>query len=598
MNRRVLLAILLAAVSGSSPVWAQDDVVTVKSPDGRIEYRLFDGPQFYPDLAFPHLGYQIDFQGKRLIDFSYIGFAIAEALPLGHKLGLVQVTRESKARFNEAIVDYLQNGSLGRRMTMEVRVFNEGVAFRYVVPFGAVLNEMRIEEELTQFVFAKDGTAHPLLLRGFQGGYQENYSRLPLTGIHEDSLIGLPFLIQQPGVGWAAVTEAGLEDYSGMFLKHDGERTVSARLAPRLDGSRLAVMTTTPMVTPWRVILIGDRPEKFLESDIVASLNEPNKIQDTSWIQPGKITDATRDNVDRRIDFAAANGIGYVLVDDATAELVERAKQKKAGLWVTMEWRKVEAEMDRAFPRLEQWGVRGVKVKGMHRDDQDMVAFYRKVADLAAKHKLMIAFEDAYKPDGIERTYPNVLTRDAALTSWAAQSGARVTPGHNVMLAFSRMIAGPMNYAPGWFDNVTPEKFEPREVRPMVLGTRGHQLALFVIFASPLQTVADAPEAYEGQKDFDFIKAVPVMWDETRALDGKVGEFIAVARRKGEEWFVGAITNEDAREVSLPLAFLGSGEWIADIYGDVPATGKGVKSSDTLPLKLAPGGGVAIRLHR
>jgi alpha-glucosidase len=594
MKRRVVLALLCFAGSA----WAQEDVVSLKSPDGKIEIRLLEGPPIFAELAgFGHLTYQVDFKGKRLIDPSYMGFEIRDALPLGHKLGLVQVTRESNARFNEAVVDYLQNGSLGRRMTVEVRAFNEGIAFRYVVPFAAVFETLPIENELTQFVFAKDGSAYPQVLRGYQGGYAEGYIKQTLSGIHEDALIGLPFLVEQPGVGWAAVTEAGVEDFAGLFLQHQEGRAMRARLAPRVDGSKMSVLTKTPMASPWRVILIGERPEEFVESDIAASLNEPAKV-DTSWVQPGKITDAREDNVDRRIEFAAASGFDYVLVDGVTQELVNRARGKKVGVWVAAPWRTVESQMELDFSRWEQWGVRGVKVTGMHRDDQDMVAFYRKVAAEAAKHKLMVAFEDAYKPDGLGRTFPNVMTRDAALTSKYAAEGARVTPEHNVMLAFSRVLAGPLDYAPGWFDNVTAEKFEVREKRPMVLGTRAHQLALFVIFASPLQTVADAPEAYAGQKEFDFIKAVPVTWDETRALDGKVGDFIVVARRKGEEWYVGAITGEDGREVSLPLSFLGSGEYTAEIYGDSGFTTNRVKATDKLTLKLAAGGGAAIRLHR
>jgi alpha-glucosidase len=278
-------------------------------------------------------------------------------------------------------------------------------------------------------------------------------------------------------------------------------------------------------------------------------------------------------------------------------ELVRYAAAKNVGLLLWVHWAHLAPRMDEVLDTYVRWGIKGIKVDFMNRDDQDMVAFYRKVADAAAKHKLMVAFEDAYKPDGLDHTYPNVMTRDAALTSKFAEEGARVTPEHNVMLAFSRVLAGPLDYAPGWFDDVTPEKFEAREKRPMALGTRGHQLALFVIFASPLQTVADAPEAYAGQKDFEFIKAVPVTWDETRAIDGKVGEFIVVARRKGEEWYVGAITGEDGREVSLPLSFLGSGEWIADVYGDSAGT-KRVKASDSLTLKLAVGGGTAVRFHR
>jgi alpha-glucosidase len=228
------------------------------------------------------------------------------------------------------------------------------------------------------------------------------------------------------------------------------------------------------------------------------------------------------------------------------------------------------------------------------------------MAKTAASHHLMVDFHGAYKPDGMSRTWPNVITREAVMGLEYSKWSARITPDHDVMLAFTRMLAGPMDYTPGGFDNVTPAEFEPRNVKPMVMGTRAHQLALYVVFDSPLEMVADYPEAYQGQKDFDFIKEVPASWDETRAVNGKVGEFVTLARRRGRDWYLGAITNWDAREVNIPLEFLGSGVYTAEIYADAPDAGvnpkhtaieqKRVSAATVLKMNLAPGGGLAVRL--
>jgi alpha-glucosidase len=220
----------------------------------------------------------------------------------------------------------------------------------------------------------------------------------------------------------------------------------------------------------------------------------------------------------------------------------------------------------------------------MNRDDQYMVDFYRRAARAAAEHHLMLDFHDAFKPDGMERTWPNILTREAVLGLEYAQSGARPNAEHDVMLAFTRLLAGSMDYTPGGFNQK--------------LSTRAHQLALFVIFESPLQTAADAPATYRDQPEFEFIKAVPATWDEKRALDGKVGEYVAVARRRGADWYVGAITNRLAREMDLPLTFLGPGEFIAEIYADTGIIRSSVNASMNLHLRLASGGGAAVRFRR
>jgi alpha-glucosidase len=287
--------------------------------------------------------------------------------------------------------------------------------------------------------------------------------------------------------------------------------------------------------------------------------------------------------------------------------ILAHARAKNVRIWLWAHWTDIDRQMDEVFPLLEKWGIAGVKIDFMNRDDQWMVNFYRRVVSKAAAYHLMIDFHGAFKPDGIERTWPNLLTREGVMGLEYSKSTARITPEHNLMLAFTRALAGPMDYTPGGFDNVTRAEFVPRRQRPMAMGTRAHQLALYVVFESGLQMVSDYPEAYRGQPDFEFIRAVPNVWDETRVVSGRPGEFIAVARRKGDEWYVGSITGWHGAEVDLPLGFLGHGNYRADIYADAPDAGdrpkhttitqQGVTASTVLRLKLASGGGAAIRFH-
>jgi alpha-glucosidase len=287
--------------------------------------------------------------------------------------------------------------------------------------------------------------------------------------------------------------------------------------------------------------------------------------------------------------------------------ILEHARSKGVGVWLWAHWTSVDRQMNDVFPLFEKWGVAGVKIDFMDRDDQWMVDWYRRVARKAAEHHLMLDFHGAFKPDGLRRTYPNVLTQEAVLGLEYSKWSARATPEHNVMLAFTRMLAGPMDYTPGGFNNVTRAEFRPRDKKPMALGTRAHQLALYVVFESPLQMVADFPEAYAGQRDFDFIKAVPASWDETRAISGAVGEYVAIARRSGDEWYLGAISNRTGREIAIELGFLGGGEFVAEIYADAEDADtnpkhtriddKRVKAADSMVLRLASGGGAAIRFR-
>jgi alpha-glucosidase len=440
-------------------------------------------------------------------------------------------------------------------------------------------------------------------------------------------------------VAWVALTEAHLENYAGLYLTHStpNARELESRLAPSIDNPNISVMVQTPMQSPWRVMMIADQPGRLIESNIVINLNPPCAISDTSWIKAGKSawdwwSGGAAENVGFKpgmntetmkyyIDFASSTRFEYMLIDagwsgrDITIpspsinmpELIEYARSKNVRLWLWTHWTAVEKQMNEAFPLYEKWGIAGVKIDFMDRDDQWMVDFYHRVVKKAAQHHLMIDFHGAYKPDGLRRTYPNQMTKEGVLGLEYNRWSARDTPEHNVMLAFTRMLAGPMDFTPGGFNNVTPESFEPRNLKPMVMGTRSHQTALFVVFESPFMVVADWPGAYAHQKELDFLRAVPSTWDETRVLEGKVGSHIVIARRRRDEWYLGAITGWNPVELTMPLGFLGKGKFVAEIYSDAPDSAQNPKNSlkeekkvtgaSSLKLKLVSGGGAAVRFR-
>jgi alpha-glucosidase len=319
------------------------------------------------------------------------------------------------------------------------------------------------------------------------------------------------------------------------------------------------------------------------------------------------------------VDFAAASGFPYMMLDagwsgsDITKlrgnvdvpELARYAAKKNVKIWIWLYSKAVAAQMQEAFPLYEKWGVAGVKIDFILRNDQKGIEWYYDVAKLAAQHHLMVDFHGATQPWGIQRTYPNVLNYEAVLGLENNKAGRRDGPINRTTFPFTRMLDGPMDYTPGGFNNVTEEQFVARDKNPMVMGTRAQQLAIYVVFEQPLAMVSDVPTAYANQPAFQFIKDVPTAWDATRVLNGEPGEFVTIARRSGAEWYLGSLTNWTARELHIPLSFLGSGRYKAEIYEDaadasqnpkhVTIRQREVRSGDTLTLSLASGGGCAIR---
>jgi alpha-glucosidase len=628
---------------------------SVKSPDGAIEisFTAEGGP----------LAYTVSFHGRPLLLKSTMALEVQDQAPLGPAVriaasrpGKVDETypmphgKSNPVRnlANTLAIDVEETAGSRRKFTVEARAYDDAVAFRYAIPSQNSLTTLRLTGERTEFQLAKDATTYPLILRNFRTSYEDNYHVLPLSALQPESLVALPLLAEVPGVGWLAITEANIDNWAGMYVQHNGSnaRSLFSKLAPSVDEPAIAVSRATPASSPWRVIMIGAQAGRLVESNVVINLNPPSKIADTSWIKPGKTTwdwwsgsfaegvnfqpGMNTATMNHYIDFSAANGFEYMLIDagwakrgagpndsgsDLTATnpnidmpaILAHAREKKVGVWLWAHWSDINRQMDEAFPLFEKWGVKGVKIDFMDRDDQWMVNYYRRVLEKAAAHHLMIDFHGAYKPDGIRRTWPNLMTREGVMGLEYSKWSARITPDHNVMLPFTRMLAGPMDYTPGGFRNVTREQFESRNRQPMVMGTRAHQLALYAIFESAFQMASDYPEAYQGQPDFEFIKAAPTVWDETHVVNGKPGDFITVARRRGREWFIGSITGWHPNELDISLEFLGRGEFVAEVYADAADADtnpthtaretKKVTASTVLHVKLANGGGAAIRVR-
>ena len=669
---RVIIVLLLMAATA----WTQGGVAVLNSPDGRlvITFLTVAGPQVTPGegqkapprpltQAGGQLVYTVSFQGKPLIDQSTLGLDLQTQPPLGPNVRIVNTARSQtdetykltagkassiRNHFNALGVDLEETGGPGRKLTMEARAYDDAAAFRYVVPDQKPLNDFRLVRENTEFRISKDAMTYALYLPGFRSSYESECFKVAVSGLASQGgvpttqqLVGLPLLMEVPGVAWLAITDADLRDYAGMYLVNPspvwGAHWFEVRLPPNVNEPDLSVSGSLPHHSAWRVLLVGTEPGRLIESNAIKSLNPESAIEDTSWIHPGRVSwpawngyigpdgreARTTENLKYYADFAAKSGFEYLLVDggwsprdDITKmsgwadipELVRYAGAKGVKVWIWAHWTAVDRQMEEAFPLYEKWGVAGVKVDYMMRDDQTMVGFYYRVAEQAARHHLMVDFHGASKPWGMERTWPNVLGYEGILGMEQSWATGRDMPNQHVMFPFTRMLAGMMDYTPGSFHNVTKAEFEPSNATgvPATMGTRAHQLAMYAVYESPLQMVSDSPTAYQDQPAFDFIKYIPPTWDETRVVNAEPGEYVTIARRRGNDWFLGSMTNWMPRELDIPLTFLGSGHYTAVIYADSTDADRFPKnvSIQTHPVdrgthlkaQLAPGGGYAVRL--
>ena len=555
---------------------------------------------------------------------------------------VVGKSKEARNHCNEMIVSLQEIKAPKRKLDLVFRAYDDGAAFRYIIPKQKSLQDFAILAEKSSFNFAGNYTCWALQLGTFTSNYEKEFDQIHLNDLAADAVVGLPLTISVNDSLTLAITEANLTDYAGMYLGGSSGNMLVSKLSPLPDGNGVCVKGSAPHVSPWRVVMIGEKPGDLIESNIILNLNKPCAIEDPSWIKPGKVAWAwwsgrmvtgvnfeggmNTATMEHYVDFAAEANLQYLLIDaqwygahkDVAADItttipevdlpaiIDYAAKRHIGVILWLNWNNVMKQMDRAFPLYEKWGIKGVKVDYMDRDDQEMVNIYHEIVSNAAAHHLLVDFHGAYKPTGMRRTWPNLITREGIMGMEYAKWSDRITPEYTVTIPFTRMLAGPMDFTPGAFHNVTKKNFKPQGKAPMTMGTRCNQLAMFVVYESPLQMLCDSPSAYRNEDGLEFLKSVPTTWDETRVLAAKVGDYIAIARKKGDTWFIGAMTDWTPRSLKLPLTFLGKGEYSALIYSDGPGadrkptrvsiTKTKVTAQDVLTADLASGGGYAVQL--
>jgi len=663
MKRKIFFTMLFLSVI-AYPLIA--DEFELRSPDGNSMIKIDVGHQ---------ITHSIFYKRKPVILESPFSLEFSQAAPFKEDFMVEEKQTEEvnedwqplygkhsviHNHYNELTLTLREERFPGRTLIMVYRAYNEGIAIRYEIPasFPKLLGELKNEN--TIFRFGGNHTVWGTVYQSFTTGQEEEYDQKKLSDIKPGDIIGMPLLVEVDNTCYVAITDANLFDWAGMYITGDtpgetGENVIRTVFSPIPDASywggydKPIAHLVFPATSPWRVVMMHERPEKLLESEILMNLSNPSVIENTDWIRPGKVAwdgwwaldDKSTELLKEYIDFAAYMGIPYQLVDGGWSkpntilewnenvdlgELLEYAKQKNVKLWVWAHYRDIDKQYKEAFPLYEKWGIVGVKIDFMSRDDQEMVNWYHKIAESAAKHHLMLNFHGAYKPTGDQRTYPNMMTREAVLGSEYNKWSDKATPEHNVTLAYTRNLLGSMDYTPGGFINRAKGEFktnlhvtqkrniegkieiEKNVQSTQVMGTRCHQLAMYVVYDSPVAFLSDYPGNYYGEPGLDFLKVVPTVSDDIIGINGEVGKYITVAKRSGDDWFIGSLNNSIPREFTINLDFLDQGSYEAVIFRDTEESNvdaeklesvtQKVKKGDNLTIYMASGGGYVTHIKK
>ena len=618
----------------------------IPSPDGSTTVHV---------VIDQRLHWSVDHQGQSVIALSAISLQLGDGEVLGENAKIVSAPVEkvnstiTPINYKKAVIEdrYTQlTLNCKGDYSVIVRVYNDAVAYRFVTrKKGALI----IKNEEANFNFVADDKAFiPIQWdyrdgKTFNSSFEALYHEINLSQFPTDSLAFLPILVDIGQGKKVAILEADLEDYPGMYLNlnetRKGFKGVYAPYPLEAELNRInyipskradyIAQTTGTRNFPWRAIVISEQDKDLLNQDIVQKLAAPPRMTDASWIKPGQVAWDWWNNwnvshVDFKagintttykyyIDFAAANHLSYIVMDEGWSDdqdlfkarngidlpaIVDYGKQKGIGviLWAT--WHTISQQMDTAFPHFAALGIKGFKIDFFDRDDQVVIASNYAIAKLAAQYKLMVDYHGTSKPAGLQRTYPNVMGYEGVKGlenfKWANED----QPRYVVTIPFIRMLAGPMDYTPGAMRNATQDAYRPISANPMSKGTRCMQLAEYIIFEAPLQMLSDNPTAYTKEQECtDFITRVPTTFDETVPLDGKVGEYVALARRKGSTWYVGAMTNWSPRELTLDCGFLPPGTYQAEIFRDGLNADRDATDYTREVIKVSPGDKLLIKLY-
>ena len=646
----LLLSVLLIAVFRESG--AAQASYDLHSPDGRIEIRIRTTKQ---------IRYDVVLKGRAVLENCTLTLDVEHT-----KLGAQPKVMDAKPRSFDQVVEPVVRQKFAKirdyynelRLSMEggyavvFRAYNEGAAYRFETSMAK--EKVKIYGEESSFNFASNFMVYYPQEDSFFSHNERKYLPQHLSEIAPEFLATLPAVVDVGEGAKVAIAESDVDSYPGLWLKGTSGNALAATFPPYplkesltrdrdyrvVESADYIAVTAGARTFPWRVIGIADRDGDLLTNQIIYLLEKPSQVQDTSWIKPGKVAwdwwnfnnvygvdfkaGVNTETYKYYIDFAAKYGLPYIILDEGwyklgnvldvvpeinMEELTAYAKQKNVGMILWVVWKTLDDQLIPALDQFQKWGVKGIKVDFMQRSDQILIDYYYRVSRECAKRKMLVDFHGDQKPATMTRTWPNLIStegvRGMEWSKWSADS----EPKHNVTLPFTRMFLGPMDYTPGAMRNATKLTFAPIFGQPMALGTRCHQLAMYVVFESPLQMLSDSPSNYLREPEaMEFLSAVPTEWDETRVLDARIAEYVAVARRNGKDWYVGAMTDWTPRKLEIDLSFLPDGNFTMEAYqdgvnadryaSDFKKTTVPVNKNTKLTLPLAGGGGWAARIHQ
>lgn len=631
-----------------------------RSPNGRLEVTINTGAR---------LEYNVRYAEKPLLDSCRIAMTLTDGRTLGHQPRLrkqerrsvrdtiVPVVPEKRARipdvFEELTLHFQGN------YTVVFRAYDDGVAYRFATALPDSITIMQ-EDAIFRFAGAPSVTYPAVWKRpdadSFHTSFEAPYKTCRLDTMPGD-LAFSPVLLSTEGLPHVLITESDLLGYPGMFLRKGAGASLRGVFAPfpkhievtTGEFPQQIVTDREPWIArcagartyPWRVIVVAPEDADLVRSDLVYRLATPNRLPDAPWIRPGTSTEEwiigsniygvpfvagiNTNTYKYYIDFAARFGLEYVMLDAGWSDVKDLfrimpgmnidtiaayARSKNVGLILWTLSMTLDRQLDSAMQQFQRWGVRCIMTDFMDRDDQHMVQFYERIAEVTAKYKIMVMFHGAFKPAGLQRTYPHLITREAALGSEFNIWSDLVTPRHDLLLPFIRQASGPMDYEPGILDNATQKTFRSIGEKVMTQGTRAHQLALFIAYESPLQMFSGNPsKGYEEPAFMELLGSLPTVWDETHIIEAKIGERLVLARRRGDNWYLAAINDWTPVETSVALDFLPAG---ARFRATICADGVNahryasdytisaflVDATDRFAVRLAPGGGWVVRLER
>jgi len=637
----------------STQLYAQRKPIDLVSPNGEIKVSLTFSDKIY---------YSISGNNQDLLTNNHLALILKDDT-LGKDPKLVSDRKTKgeeiikpyvslkfstvKSNYNDLLLTFKGN------YAVEFRAFDDGITYRFIT---TKKGEVEVMNEDFSINFAGNYLLHLQQNNGFRTAYEELYQHVESTSWkQDDKMANLPVLIDTRTPYKILISESDLSDYPGMFLKGNGSNgalgafpKTPLEFGPDGDRSQKILKsadyiakTTGTRGFPWRYFVITKDDRQLIENTMTLKLAAKSVIADPTWIKPGQaswewwndaapygpdvnfVSGYNLDTYKYYIDFASKYGVKYIVMDEGWAksttdpytpnpnvdvkELIRYGKTKNVGIILWLTWLTVHNNMD-LFKTFHDWGVKGVKIDFMERSDQWMVNYYEDVVKEAAKYQIFVDFHGAFKPSGLEYKYPNLISYEGVR---GLENMGSCYPDNSIYLPFMRNAVGPMDFTPGAMINMQPEVYQAQRPNAAAVGTRVNQLALYVIFESGVQMLADNPTLYYRNADCtEFITSVPTTWDETRALAAKVGEVAIVAKRKGEKWFIGGITNgkEKNREVELNFDFLEKGRTYTMTYFedginsdrqamDYRRKTTQVKAGDKITIKMARNGGWAAKIE-